>query len=80
MLAQFRILYSILHIPMFEMDVCTRPMAEFLWYTFFGVFGEGGVCPATLDQFLLTSFAGFGRRKEAKSLWQYAMYATVWSI
>ena len=34
----------------------------------------------TLDQLLLTSFASFGRRKEAKSVWQCAMYATVWSI
>ena len=38
------------------------------------------MCPATLDQFLLTSFAGFGRREEAKSLWHCAIYATIWSI
>ena len=44
------------------------------------MFGECSVCLATLDQFLLTGFAGFGRRKGANSLWQCAIYAIVWSI
>ena len=56
------------------------PIADFLWNTLFGIFGEFWVCPATLDEFLLTSFAGFGKRKEAKSLWHCPNYATVWSI
>ena len=56
------------------------PMADFLWNTLFGAFGECWVCPASLDQCFLTSFAGVGRRKDAKSLWQCAMYATIWSI
>ena len=47
---------------------------------FFGIFGDCWVCLATLDQFLVISFAGFGKRKEAKSLWQCAIYATVWCI
>ena len=55
-------------------------VANFLWNTLFGIFGAGWVCPATLDQFLLTSFVGFGRRKETKSLWPCAIYATIWSI
>ena len=38
------------------------------------------MCPRALDQFLLTRFVGFGRRKEAKSLWQCAVYAIVWRI
>ena len=50
-------------------------MECFVWH-----FGEYWVCSATLDQFLLTSFVGFGRRKEAKSLWHCAIYAIVWSI
>ena len=45
----------------------------------FGIFGECWVCPATLNHFLLTSFAGFERKKKAKSLWQSAIYATIWS-
>ena len=56
------------------------PMVVFLWNTLFGIFGKWWVSPATLDQLLLISFAGFGRRKEAKLLWQCAIYATVWSI
>ena len=55
-------------------------MAAFLWNALFGIFGECWVHPRTLDQLLLTSFAGFARRKEAKSLWQCAVYATVWCI
>ena len=56
-----------------------------LWLIFygtlcFGTFGECWVCPAILDQFLLTSFAGVGGGKEAKSLWQCAIYATIWCI
>ena len=46
----------------------------------FGFFGEWWVCSAFLDQFLLTSFAGSEKRKQADSLRQYAKYATVWSI
>ena len=38
------------------------------------------MCPKALDQFLLTSFVGFGRKKKAKSLWQCAVYAIVWCI
>ena len=53
-------------------------MADFLWNALFGIFGECWVCPKALDQFLLTSFTGFGRRKEAKSLLQYTVY--VWCI
>ena len=56
------------------------PMVDFLWNTLFGIFGECCVYPAILDQLLLISFADFGRRKEAKSSWYYAIYATVWSI
>ena len=41
-----------------------------MWLTLFGIFGECQVCPVTLDQLLLTSFVGFGKNKEAKSLWQ----------
>ena len=44
------------------------PVADFLWSTLFGIFGECWVCFATVDQLLLTSFVGFGK-KEAKSLW-----------
>ena len=36
-------------------------VADFLWNTLFGIFGECWVCPATLDQFLLTSFIGLGK-------------------
>ena len=43
------------------------PVADFLWNTLFGTFGECWVCPAILDRFLLTSCAGFWMRKEAKS-------------
>ena len=42
------------------------------------IFGKCWVCFATLDQFLLTSFAGFGKKKEAKTLWQCAIYGTAW--
>ena len=56
------------------------PMVDFLWNTLFDIFGECWKCPTTLDQFLSTSFAGFERRKEAKSLWHFAIYATVWGI
>ena len=56
------------------------PVADSLWNTLFGIFGECWACPTTFDQFLLTSFVGFGMRKEAKSLWQCSIYATVWSI
>ena len=38
------------------------------------------MCPATLDQFLLTSYASFGKSKEAKYLRQFAIYAIVWCI
>ena len=55
-------------------------MAISLWNPLFGIFGECWVCPRALDQFLLTSFVGFGRSKEAKSLWQCAAYAIVWYI
>ena len=55
-------------------------MADFLWNTLLGTSGECWVCHVTFDQFLLTSFGGFGRRKEANSLWQCAIYTTVWSI
>ena len=53
------------------------PTAELLWNTLFGILGKYWVC---LDQFLLTSCASSGKRKEAKSLWQCAMYAAIWSI
>ena len=36
------------------------PMADSLWNTLFGIFGECWVCLAMLDQFLLISFMGFG--------------------
>ena len=55
-------------------------MADFLWNALFGIFGECWVCPRALYQFLLTSFVGFERRKEAKSLCQCAIYAIVWCI
>ena len=56
------------------------PMANILWNTLVGIFGECWVCPTTLHQLLLTSFAGFGRRTETKLLWLCAIYATVSSI
>ena len=55
-------------------------MVDFLWNVLFGIFGECWVCPRALDQFLLTSFVAFGRRKEAKSLWQCVVYVIVWCI
>ena len=55
-------------------------VADSLCNTLFGIFGECWVCPATLDQFLLTRFLGFGNNKEAKSLWEYSVYATICSI
>ena len=38
------------------------------------------MCPRSLDQFLMVSFYGFGRRKETKFLWQCAIFATLWCI
>ena len=55
-------------------------VAESLWSTLFDIFGECWVCHRTLDQLLLTNFAGFGKRKEAKSLWLCTIYATIWLI
>ena len=37
-------------------------------------------CPRTLDEYLFTSIGGFGKMKEAKSLWRCAVYAIVWCI
>ena len=52
-------------------------MANFLWNTLFGIFDKCWEYPATLDQFLLTSFAGFRKKKEVESLCQCAIYAIV---
>ena len=41
----------------------------FMEYFVFGILSECWMCLRILDQFLLTSFAGFGKIKEAKSLW-----------
>ena len=38
------------------------------------------VCPVNLAQLRLTSFVGFGKGKEAKSLRQCSIYATVKGI
>ena len=43
--------------------------ADFSCTALFGIFGDCWGCPRALDQFLLTRFVGFGRKKEAKSLW-----------
>ena len=44
-------------------------VAESLWNSLFDIVGECWGCSRTLDRFLLTSFVGFGKKKEVKSLW-----------
>ena len=44
-------------------------MVGSLWNMLLDIFGECWVCLRTFDLFLLTSFIGFGKNKEAKSSW-----------
>ena len=54
--------------------------AESSWNSLFDIVGECWVCPRTLDQLLSTSFIGFEKRNEAKSLWRCPVYTTIWCI
>ena len=55
-------------------------IVDILWNTLLDIFDECWMCPITLNQFLLTNFAGFEKRKKAKPLWQRVVYAIVWCI
>ena len=55
-----------------------------MWLNLFGILCLIALvrvgCRRTLDQFLLTSFVGFGERRETKSLWSCSVYATLFGV
>lgn len=55
-------------------------MAWIISHRLSNIFEESWVCPAELGAFLIVEFTEFGRKKENKVLWQFAVFTVLWSL
>lgn len=56
------------------------PISWAMWQRLMAIDHEMWVIPSRVEYLLLTSFIGFGKRKDNRILWWCAIFITLWSV